>query len=60
MNISAIVLAYLWSRPFPVIPIIGCRTFAQLEDCVAAVPVRLSAGELCLLEKVSRSGLGGT
>jgi aryl-alcohol dehydrogenase-like predicted oxidoreductase len=54
---SAIVLAYVWSRPFPVVPIIGCRTFAQLEECIAAVPVRLTPAELAALEKVSKSGL---
>jgi aryl-alcohol dehydrogenase-like predicted oxidoreductase len=54
---SAIVLAYLWSRPFPVVPIVGCRNVAQLEDCIAALPVRLTDEELALLEAESRSGL---
>jgi aryl-alcohol dehydrogenase-like predicted oxidoreductase len=55
---SAIVLAYLWSgRPFPVTPIIGCRTIAQLEDSVAAVGLRLSPGESARLERASESGL---
>jgi aryl-alcohol dehydrogenase-like predicted oxidoreductase len=57
VNPSAIVLAYLWSRPFPVVPIIGCRTPAQLEDSVAALPVRLTATELRALEEASASGL---
>lgn len=56
---SAIVLAYLWSRPFPVVPIIGCRTIAQVEDCAAALPVRLTPAELATLESASRSGLPG-
>lgn len=54
---SAIVLAYLWSRPFPVVPIIGSRTIAQLEDGIAALPVRLTAAELASLEAASQSGL---
>jgi aryl-alcohol dehydrogenase-like predicted oxidoreductase len=54
---SAIVLAYLWSRPFPVVPIVGSRTGDQLEDCAAALPVRLSPAELLSLETASRSGL---
>ncbi|HEX2853797.1 MAG TPA: aldo/keto reductase [Opitutaceae bacterium] len=54
---SAIVLAYLWSRPFPVTPIIGCRTRAQLEDSVAALRVRLEPPELRALELASESGL---
>lgn len=57
VNPSAIVLAYLWSRPFPVVPIVGSRTAAQLEDSVAALPVRLSAAELRALDAASASGL---
>lgn len=54
---SAIVLAYLWSRPFPVVPIIGSRTIAQLEDGVAALPVRLTPAEISPLETATQSGL---
>ena len=56
VNLSAVVLAYLWSRPFPVVPIVGPRTIAQLEDCAAALPVRLTAAELAQLEATSQSG----
>jgi aryl-alcohol dehydrogenase-like predicted oxidoreductase len=54
---SAIVLAYLWSRPYPVVPIIGSHTAAQLEDSFAACAVRLAASELRALEEASESGL---
>ena len=54
---SAIVLAYLWSRPFRVVPIVGSRTLAQLDDSVTAVGVRLNATELAQLETASQSGL---
>lgn len=54
---SAIVLAYLRSRPFPVVPIVGARTIAQLDDCIAALPMRLTPAELAALEADSRSGL---
>ncbi len=54
---SAIVLAYLWSRPFPVVPIVGSRTPAQLDDSTAAPDVRLTPGELRELELTSKSGL---
>ncbi len=54
---SAIVLAYLWSRPLTVVPIIGCRTIAQLEDSFAALPLRLTSEELRSLESASQSGL---
>jgi aryl-alcohol dehydrogenase-like predicted oxidoreductase len=54
---SAIVLAYLWSRPFPVVPIIGSRTITQLEDCIATLPVYLTPMELAVLDTASQSGL---
>lgn len=54
---STIVLAYLWSRPFPVVPIIGSRTLAQLEDGIAALSVRLTSEETAALEVTSQSGL---
>jgi aryl-alcohol dehydrogenase-like predicted oxidoreductase len=54
---SAIVLAYLWSRPYPVVPIIGSRIAAQLDESFAALPVRLTAAELGALEAASQSGL---
>ncbi len=54
---SAIVLAYLRSRPFPVVPIVGCQTPAQLADSVAALPVRLTVAELKSLETAAPSGL---
>lgn len=54
---SAIVLAYLWSRPIPVVPIIGSRTIFQLEDGVAALPVHLTTDELAALEIATQSGL---
>lgn len=57
---SAIVLGYLLSRPYPVFPIIGCRTLAQLEDSCAAVQVRLTPAELQRLENASQSGLVAT
>ncbi len=57
VNPSAIVLAYLWSRPFPVVPIVGCRTVAQLEDSAAALPVRLTPAQLQELAESSGSGL---
>ncbi len=54
---SAIVLAYLWSRPFPVVPIVGSRTPEQLADSAAAIGVRLAPAELADLEAASQSGL---
>jgi aryl-alcohol dehydrogenase-like predicted oxidoreductase len=57
VTINAVVLAYLWSRPFPVIPIIGSQTPAQVEDSFRALPLRLTLEELRSLEEASPSGL---
>lgn len=45
-NVTAIVLAYLRARPFPVVPILGCRTIAQLEDSFGALQVSLTPAEV--------------
>lgn len=57
VTVSAIVLAYLRSRPFTVVPIIGSHTPAQLDDSATALDVRLTPGELRELELASKSGL---
>lgn len=54
---NAVVLAYLWTRSFPVVPIIGASSPAQLDDNFAAAGFRLSADELRVLEAASNSGL---
>lgn len=36
MTMTQVSLGYLLSHPFPVFPIIGCKTAAQLEDSCAA------------------------
>ncbi|NOU36617.1 MAG: aldo/keto reductase [Kiritimatiellaceae bacterium] len=40
-SMTQVVLAYLWSHPFPVIPIVGCRTLEQLNDSLSAAGCRL-------------------
>jgi aryl-alcohol dehydrogenase-like predicted oxidoreductase len=47
-SINHLVLAYLWSHGFPVIPLVGCRTPGQLEDSMAATGCRLP--EFALVE----------
>lgn len=42
LSISQIVLAYLTNQPFPTIPIVGCRTVAQVADSMRAGDVRLT------------------
>ena len=56
---NAIVLAYLWSaRSYPVVPIIGARSIAHLDDSLAATSLTLTLEERRQLENVSQSGLG--
>lgn len=54
---SAVVLAYLWTRPFPVVPIVGASRPEQLDENFAALGFRLSLDELRALEEASASGL---
>lgn len=49
--LSHIVLSYLLSQPFPVIPIVGCRTTEQLEDSVHAARLKLTPAQLSELEQ---------
>jgi aryl-alcohol dehydrogenase-like predicted oxidoreductase len=50
-SISQIVLAYLFSQPFTTIPIVGCRTLAQLQDSLTATEVSLSPDQIYYLEQ---------
>jgi predicted dehydrogenase/aryl-alcohol dehydrogenase-like predicted oxidoreductase len=45
-----IALAYVIAQPFPVIPLIGPRTVAELEDSLAALKIVLSEQEVRWLE----------
>lgn len=54
---NAVVLAYLWTRPYPVVPIVGASHPGQLDDNFAAAGFRLSADEGRMLEMASNSGL---
>lgn len=46
---SQIALAYLLGQPVPTIPVIGCRTVAQLEDSLRATELTLPATAIALL-----------
>jgi aryl-alcohol dehydrogenase-like predicted oxidoreductase len=50
MTISEVVLAYLLSQPFAVIPIIGCRNLDQLRDTLTAHDKRLSPAQVAVLD----------
>lgn len=47
---SQIALAYLLQQPITTIPVIGCRTVAQLQDSVGATAVTLAAAALAQLQ----------
>ena len=50
-SVTAVVLAYLTSQPFPTIPIIGPRSLAHLRDSLAAADLRLAPESLRLLAR---------
>lgn len=45
-----IALAYVIAQPFPVIPLIGPRTVAELEDSLSAIHIALSQDEVRWLD----------
>lgn len=45
-----IALAYVIAKPFPVIPLIGPRTIAELEDSLSALDIALTAEQVKWLE----------
>ncbi|MDA5244937.1 oxidoreductase [Agrobacterium tumefaciens] len=45
-----IALAYVIAQPFPVIPLIGPRTIAELEDSLSALDIRLTPEQVKWLE----------
>ena len=46
VTIAQIALAYLLCQPVPTIPVVGCRTVAQLVESMGAVEVVLDAEEI--------------
>lgn len=49
--ITAIVLGYLMSQPFPTLPIFGCRTMEQMQDTLQAADIMLSQEQVAYLEQ---------
>jgi len=45
-----VALAYVIAQPFPVIPLIGPRTIAELEDSLSALDIALTAEQVKWLE----------
>ena len=49
-----IALAYVLAQPFPVVPLIGPRTLAELEDSLSALDIELSPEDVGWLESGER------
>lgn len=49
-NTIHIALAYVIAQPYPIIPLIGPRTVAELEDSLSALEIRLTPEQLQWLE----------
>jgi len=58
VSAAQVALAWLRYRPVPVIPIIGARKLAQVEDNLRSLDVALSAEHLQRLDKASSVSLG--
>jgi aryl-alcohol dehydrogenase-like predicted oxidoreductase len=57
-SMAQVALAWLRYQAAPVIPIIGARRLAQLEDNLASLDLQLSAAQLKSLDEASRVDLG--
>jgi len=57
-SMAQVALAWLRYRPVSVIPILGARKLAQLQDNLASFEVTLSADQLKTLDEASRIDLG--
>jgi aryl-alcohol dehydrogenase-like predicted oxidoreductase len=58
VSAAQVALAWLRCRPVPVIPIIGARKLAQIEDNIRSVDVQLSPEQLERLDKATAVSLG--
>ena len=45
-----VALAYVLAQPFPVVPLIGPRTLAELEDSLSALDIRLTPDQVAWLD----------
>jgi len=53
---TQVALAWLLHRPFPVLPIVGPRTVAELEESAEALELELSDDDLAFLDSSGASG----
>jgi aryl-alcohol dehydrogenase-like predicted oxidoreductase len=50
---NQIALAYLLAQPFPVFPIVGCKTKLQLQDSLGAASIELDSAAVSYLSAVN-------
>lgn len=50
LTVTQIVLGYLLSQEFPVVPIIGCKNMEQLADSLSGADIKLSPAQVNSLE----------
>jgi aryl-alcohol dehydrogenase-like predicted oxidoreductase len=50
LPLSQVVLGYLTGQAFPVFPLVGPKTTADLQDCIRAAETRLSSADIFYLE----------
>jgi aryl-alcohol dehydrogenase-like predicted oxidoreductase len=58
VSAAQVALAWLRTRPVPVIPIIGARKLDQIEDNLCSLDVKLSSEQLQRLDKISAVSMG--
>ena len=58
VSAAQVALAWLRHRPVPVIPIIGARKLAQIEDNIRSLEVALSPAQLQRLDQATAVSLG--
>jgi aryl-alcohol dehydrogenase-like predicted oxidoreductase len=58
VSAAQVALAWLRTRPVPVIPIIGARKLDQIEDNLCSLDVKLSSEQLQRLDKISAVPMG--
>jgi aryl-alcohol dehydrogenase-like predicted oxidoreductase len=57
-SMAQVALAWLRTRPVPVIPILGARKLSQLQDNLASLDLSLSAEQVKALDEASQIELG--
>ena len=58
VSAAQVALAWLRTRPVPVIPIIGARKLGQIEDNICSLDVKFSSEQLQRLDKISAVSMG--